>query len=192
MMKKIIILPILLILITLYFFIINRYDSYVMLPISTSVLIILFFYDFVLVRVNLKNGKALRLGKDSNAKWGMIMGVVGGLVFFAIGFRVHSNGVEYWGISSTSYLGIFFIAMGLLTYENFFMLVSDKYLKYKDFLVNPELRYKKIKQIQIDKNKMFITAKRDSVDYDISDENERAKLINFLKPRLGDKLIVNE
>ncbi len=163
-----------------------------MLPISTFVLIILFFYDFLLVRVKLKNGEALRLGKDSNAKWGMIIGVVGGLVFFVLGFFTHSNGVEYWGISSTSYLGIFFIAMGLLTYENFYILLTDKRLKYKDFLVNPELRYKKIKQVEIDKAKLVITTKSDSVDYDIFDENERSKLIDFLRPRLGDKLIVNE
>lgn len=191
-MKKTIRIAIVLILLFLYFFISIRDENYIMLPISTSVLIILFAYDFVLIRIKLKKDKAIRLGKDSNAKWGVIIGVVGGLVFLILGFRIHTFGVEYWGISSTSYLGMFFIAIGLLNYENFFMLVSDKYLKYKDFLVNPELRYKKIKQIQIDKNKMIITAKRDSVDYDISDENERAKLINFLKPRLGDKLIVNE
>ncbi len=192
MMKKLIRLAIVLIILFLYFFIIQRYENYIILPIFTFILIIILLYDFIFRRIKLKKGKAIRLGNDSSAKWGVIIGVVGGLVFFILGFCIHSFGVEYWGISSTSYLGLFFIAMGLLTYENCFILLGDKYLKYKDFGVNPELNYKKIKQVQIDKEKLVITTKRDSVDYDISDENERTKLIEFLKPRLGGKLIVNE
>lgn len=149
-------------------------------------------YDFFILRINLKTGKAIRLGEDSSAKWSMIIGVVGGLVFFILGFRSNYNDFAYWGINSTSYLGLFFISMGLTVNENFSILLNDKYLKYKDFWVNPEVRYKKIRQIIIEKDKITITTKRDNIDYEISNGNQRLKLIDFLRPRLEEKLIVNE
>lgn len=191
-MKTIIRLTILLTLFFILDIVYKRFDSYIMLPIITFILIFMNAYDFFTLRINLKTGKAIRLGEDSSAKWSMIIGVVGGLVFFILGFRSNYNDFAYWGINSTSYLGLFFISMGLTVYQNFSILLNDKYLKYKDFWVNPEVRYKKIRQIIIEKDKITITTKRDNIDYEISNGNQRLKLIDFLRPRLEEKLIVNE
>jgi len=191
-MKTIIRLAILLILYFLIYIVYRQFDSYIMLPITTFIIISIFAYDFFLIRLNLKNGKAIKLGTDSSAKWSKIFGVIGGLVFFVLGFRFNYNDFAYWGINSTSYLGLFFIAMGLTINENYSILLNDKYLKYKDFGINPEFKYKKINQIKIEKEKLQIITKRDAKDFEFLDNNQRKKLIDFLAPRLGDKLIVNE
>ncbi len=191
-MKTIFRLSILFILYFLVYIVYKRFDSYIMIPLTTLIIISMFVYDFFLLRFKLNNGRAIKLGTNNSAKWSKVLGVVGGLVFFVLGFRLNYNEFAYWGINGTSYLGLLFITMGLTINENYEILLRDKYLKYRDFGFNPEVQYKKIKEVMFDKNRLVITTKKDNIEYDISDDIERKKLIDFLLVRLGDRLIINE
>nr|WP_319401856.1 hypothetical protein [uncultured Carboxylicivirga sp.] len=191
-MKTIVRLSILFILYFLVYIVYRRFDSYIMIPLTTLIIISMFVYDFFLLRIKLNNGRAIKLGTNNSAKWSKVLGVVGGLVFFVLGFRLNYNEFAYWGINGTSYLGLLFIAMGLTINENYEILLRDKYLKYRNFGFNPEVQYKKIKEVMFDENRLVITTKNDNIEYDISDDIERKKLIDFLLVRLGDRLIINE
>ena len=190
-MKPIFKLLILTFLYILTYLVYKKYDSYIMLPITTFFLSGMLILDFIRYRLNPKNGKTIKIGKNSSSKWGLYFGIIGGLAFIIFGF-FNNEKLEYWGISGTSYFGIFIIVLSLTSYENYKILFNERSIVFNDSGFITVLKYKKISEIQIDKKKIKITTKREIHNYEYPDNNQHTKLIDFLTLRLGDKLIINE
>lgn len=159
--------------------------SYVMLPVTTFVIIGLLVYEYLLIRIAVKNGKAICLEKRNKSRWSTIIFVLVGIGFIMLGLGIHVQSFSYWGADSISYFGLIIIAIALTSVKTPVILFKERDQKKTYYLVIPQLTYKRIDKVIIGNKSLVIESKNSTVNYDFLDESQRTTIQNFVKELLA-------
>lgn len=167
--------------------------SYLMLPVSTLVIIGMFVYEFLLIRIAVKNGRAVSVGKRNRKKWGTLLIILFGFVFFIAGFIEYDQPFSYWGAGSISYLGLIFIANALTSANTPVILFKERGQKRTYYCVEQQFAiFRKIEKLIFKNKELVVESKNGQLHYDFLDESQRTTIHNFLTNGFGENIIINE
>jgi len=167
--------------------------SYLMLPVSTLVIIGMFVYEFLLIRKAVKNGRAVSIGKRNRKKWVTLLNLLFGFVFFIAGLIEQYQPFSYWGAGSISYLGLIFIANALTSANNPVILFKERGQKRTYYCVEQQLAiFRKIEKLVFKNKELVVESKNGQFHYEFLDESQRTAIHDFLTNRSEDNIIINE
>lgn len=167
--------------------------SYMMLPVTTLVTMGMCVNEFQLVRIAVKNGKAIRVGKAYRYWWRILFPLLLGIVFFVTDLTEQISTYSYWGVGSYSYLGLIVITFALTSTSPPVILFKEKGQKKTYYCVELQFFiFRKIEKIIIGNKELVVVSKNGQLHYPYVDEGQRTAIQNFLSSGFGGQLVINE
>lgn len=167
--------------------------SYMMLPVTTLVIIGMCVYEFQLVRVAVKNGNAIRVGKEYKFLWRILLYLLLGIVFFVTGLTKQISTFSFWGVGSYSYLGLIVITSALISTSPPVILFKEKGQKRTYYCVELQFSiFRKIEKVIIGNKELVVESKNGQLHYPYVDESQRVAIQTFLSSGFEGKLVINE
>ena len=181
------------ILIALTIFIDIKYDNAIMLILTTLILSFVQIIEFFSLKKQIRKKGIIRIGKRKTYRSTKTISIIGGLMVIIWGFlSKHHVTFEFMGVNAIMCIGFFFFIIGLTTYSNYSILFKSSALIYNDVVNNPEIKYEKIDILTINPDTIKFMCRSREVAFDLTeiDKANITTIQNFLKEKLGSKLII--
>jgi hypothetical protein len=164
-----------------------------MLPVTTLVIIGMCVDEFQLVRIAVKNGKAIRVGKANRFWWRILFPLLLGIVFFVTGLTEQIPTISYWGMGIQSYTGLIVITFALISTSPPVILFKEKGQKRTYYCVELQFSiFRKIEKVIIRNKELVVISKNGELHYDFLDESHRTSLLNFLSSGFKGELEIKD
>ncbi len=167
------------------------FNTGVMLPIGTFLLSAFFMYDHLKFRSLSRSMKAIKLKKNNrfNSLFNVLSAVLG-VVFFTMGFNPSSYSISYFGLGTLGYLGVLHVVISLTVYHDYELLLFQDHLIYKRYGRDKKLVYDQIDKVEVSDSELIFHTNGDTVEYGYFLIAQPAKVLDFLKRNIGDKVAV--
>jgi len=167
--------------------------SYLMLPVTTLVIIGMCVYEFLLVCNAVKNDRAIRVGKSFRSWWGTLLYVLLGIVFFITGFIQLISTFSYGGVGGISYSGLIIIAYAWTSTNAPVILFKERGQKRTYYCVEQQFGiFRKIEKVIIKNKELVVESKNGQLHYPFVDESQRTAIQNFLSAGFDGEILIKE
>lgn len=166
----------------------NSFINHLILTFLTSCIVV---FVYLLTLHKIKTGRIIKIGKNRSAKWFSLTWFFVGIFFVVIAYQLEYDLNVFIRESNFMPTWLMFFILSLLHYENFIVLFRNKSVQFKGGGV---WSYKTIDKILIRDANIEIDrdVDKEQIELGTVDLKQINHIIDYLKPRLGDKLFVYE
>ena len=183
---------IILVIIVLCFFIYFRNNEYFLL-IGVLLVYTGIIAGFVKERRNIRIGKYVSVGKNTNNRGIFIFLLSIGILILIFGIFTNNEKHLIFGINNIVFTGMLFVILGLIRTQKSLFLLTDKTIQFENdyFDKDAEWEYEKLDKVVLGKKEILFVKGKESEKFEIEEDNEVYKAIqDFLLPKLENRLII--
>ena len=166
------------------------YSTGIMLPIMLIILASIITIENIVEFRKLKSGSFLSIRPDKKGFFTKIVTVIMGIALVLWGILKSPKELSFMGLDYFFYIGLLMIYSAFVSRTTYLFLFTQKFIRHKDLGIFGDRKYSNIDKIEISQATFKIFYNSELIVYNLKDSNERQRIIDFLKPKMRDRLVI--